>query len=215
VALLPGCTFTHLSPIMTADPAGARHFEAAFEPGASLVTQEDEMTVWPRGSVALRYGVGPRLDLAARVGTGGVQLGGRVALGDPTARRLSVALAPMVSSGQRGIGAYGGSAILPVLVGVPLGTHQLVIGPHLQGWAITELIEGSGREWATYAGPGGSLGLALTASERLRILPEVAAFMPLWQGGDLTVGVDTLPRVIQGTVAFVWRWEAPKPKPRR
>ena len=210
-----GCTFTHASPIMTADMAGTRHMEAAVEPGASFVAQDGQEVFWPRGSVALRYGLGPRFDLAARVGAGGVQLGGRLALGDPDARRLSLAFAPMISSGQRGIGAYGGSAILPVLIGIPLGDHQLVIGPHLQGWTITEVLQDNRRSWVSWVGPGGGLGLAIAAGERLRILPEITAFAPVWQGGEFAGDVSTLPRVVQGSVAFIWRFEVPEPDPKK
>ena len=108
----------------------------------------------------------------------------------PPGARVAVSLAPHLAGQLRfvstvspdstpgvevaGLLVNGG---LPLLVGVRLGPHQLVLGPrvHVLASVPSSATEPASRRFAT----GGSIGVSLRISRAVAVMPEVALLVPL------------------------------------
>lgn len=170
VALLSGCLTT---PVQRVESLGAGNFEMAVEGGVSTIDQRP----LPTGNVALRFGVSDRVDLGIRAGTWLYELQSKLRLTADEAR-TPVALAPSATfiyardpfdsaaQPQRVGLAF---VYLPVLVGVPLGPHQLVLGP-----GANTILGGSDEGFRFGVEGRMSAGVSLRLAEGLRLHPEVA-----------------------------------------
>lgn len=186
-ALLAGCLTT---PVQRVESLGKGKVEVAVEGGASLL--EEQPT--PAANIAARVGVSDRVDLGLRVGSWLYEVQAKVRLTDDGAS-VPVSLAPstMVLYGRdpfdsSGSGERLGGAFLnlPVLVGVPLGRHQLVLGPG----ANTILAFAEDRVRFGVEGRM-SVGLSLRIARGFRVHPEIAVGVggvTLGDGGTETSG---------------------------
>ena len=77
IALTPGCVATNISAIQSPLPTPQDELDVAVEGGAWMVQVDSETLALPRGNVSLRYGLGERIDLGVRAGSGGLGLGSR------------------------------------------------------------------------------------------------------------------------------------------
>lgn len=129
----------------------------------------------PVTNVTARYGFGERWDLGLRLGTSGVGVSGKFGLGDPYARTLALALAPSVSAaswGRRPIHVQ-----VPLVMGLLVGPHELIVTPKLQAWSSARTIQ-SRRKRSTVIAAGMSLGASVRIAPGVRILPEVTFVRP-------------------------------------
>lgn len=174
----------------TADTVGAGRLQVGVEPGVTALvprTSTEQPSLTPLFDVSVRYGAAERLDLGVRAGQSGLGLETKVML---TPRRwpLLVSVAPTVSARLEPSGeplAIVGqtfSAALPLLIGVRLGPHQLVLGPRAQGFVF--LPNDGARASYRVLMAGGSLAVALRISRAVAVMPELAVLLPLVQGGD-------------------------------
>jgi hypothetical protein len=170
----------------------------------------------PVFNVAGRYGVTDDLDVGARVGMSGMEFMAKKRLfGKPG--ELSVALAPSVGGFPLGSTSLL-MGQLPVLIGIPLGPHQLVLSPKLQFYQVSDSdsseTTASGAvsvSSATLFNVGTGVGFSLKVGDNFRILPEVSIVYPVLGANDSNNGpsstVDltkTNGAIYQAGVAFLF-----------
>lgn len=170
-----GCV--SLSSAQRADTLGRGHLQVGLEP---TITAQPAAVLTPAVDLSVRYGVSERVDVGTRLGQSGLGLTVKVMI-TPRAWPVVLSVAPHVT-GQLNVApnlAITGPIVqlgLPLLVGVRLGTHQLVLGPRIE-----LLAAGGGRRVVAV---GSSLGVALRLSSAVSVLPEVAATAPLLSAGE-------------------------------
>lgn len=191
-SLLSGCaTF---GTFQRADTLGEGGIQVALEPSMWGGSFEGKGGMVPQASVSMRYGVGERVDIGARVGTGGFEALGKFQLTDPEYDAVVVSLAP--SGGGFGFGSTEASAAIlsvqvPLLIGLRIGEdHQLVLAPKVHDWIFFAAAK-EGASVAHVVSAGGSVGLAIRLGKRFTLLPEVAMLKPVWMYGANKYGDAT------------------------
>lgn len=199
LALLSGCVA--ISSVQTADTLGPGRLQVGLEPGVAGVAQQGppSLVLAPAADVAVRYGVFERLDVGGRFGQSGLELQAKVMV-TPAAWPVAVSLAPQLAGQLRFAStlAVTGQILnvgLPLLIGVRLGPHQLVLGPrlHLFSTLPADAQEGGSRLLAA----GGSLGVALRVSRAVAVMPEVALLVPIAAQGTMPA-IDTFTQLSGG-----------------
>ncbi len=202
------CACVAISSVQTADTLGAGRLQVGLEPGVAGVVQTSTGVVLaPAADVAVRYGAAERLDVGARLGQSGLELQLKVMV-TPPGTRVAVSLAPHLAGQLRfvsnlspestpGVGVAGllVNGGLPLLVGVRLGPHQLVLGPrvHVLASVPSSAAEPGSRHFAT----GGSVGVSLRVSRSVAVMPEVALLVPLSPGPPVAT-TDTFSQLSAG-----------------
>lgn len=193
-----------------AETLGKGGWEVGIESSAYTLSNPDGSLVVPMLAVSVRAGATPRLDLGGRIGSGGAEIQGKVQLTKPRGEGpVIVSLAPSV--GGSGFGFAGNSVgivyeQLPVLIGVPLGDHELTFSPKVWvGSAFTGGEELSGT--ATRLSPGGGVGFAWRATRKLTLVPEISVLAPGKVFGSQSVAeeVDIMDNklIYQGGLGFL------------
>jgi hypothetical protein len=148
-------------------------------------------TTLPSVNVSGRYGITEDIDLAARAGSAGLEIGGKFQIAGKAKDQVAVSIAPMVSyisvSASSTTENSSSSSLLalqvPVLLGIPVGDHELVLGPKFQVWrAGSDSKQPDGTtatSSATLFNVGASIGFALKLGTTFRVLPEVAFVTPV------------------------------------
>jgi hypothetical protein len=185
-----------LTTFQTADTNGRGKLQMALEGSSTGITTPSGSVSIPTSNVAARYGVTDNVDIGARVGTVGGELMAKVRLSGAPGQ-LSLALAPSVGGISLG-GASLLSAQLPVLVGVPLGQHQLVLSPKVHIYRASAIGDTTSENGTTQVTASASLisagtgvALALKLGESLRIVPELSVIYPLMVTGSASDGSTT------------------------
>lgn len=161
-----------------ARPLGAGRTELGLDGGLLLVRAEEGTVSLPAGNLSVRHGLGERVDLLGELGLMGVGAGVKVTLTPPDAPGVAVALAPRLSAGTV-IVASSVQASLPLLVGVPLGPHELTLAPRVD-WARASLLGGAvGGPLAAVDGwmLGGTVGARLDLGS-VCLVPELGVGWP-------------------------------------
>lgn len=175
----------------TADTVGAGRLQVGVEPGVTALlprTSNETPSLTPQFDVSLRYGAAERLDLGVRAGQSGLGLETKVML-TPREWLLLVSVAPAISAKLEPSGeplAIVGetfSAALPLLIGLRLGPHQLVLGPRAQGFVFLP-NDGASSSYRVLMA-GGTVGVALRVSRAVAVMPELALLLPLVHSGDV------------------------------
>lgn len=178
-ALLSGCaTFGTLQ---RADTLGAGGVQLALEPSLWSGSVAGQRLTLPDTDLALRVGVAENVDLQARIGSTLLELGGKVQLTPKDRERVVLSLAPSASAFVVGAGGESvgfGTIHLPVLVGIGVGEHQLVLAPKVHD--IFAFGAGAGGHVVSV---GGSAGVAFRVGRRFSIVPEYARLQPVWISG--------------------------------
>lgn len=195
--VLAGCV--SLSGVQPAHTLGKGRVQVGLEPGLSALAEAHApLLPQPVVDVSLRYGALERLDLGARLGQSGLEVSTKVML---TPRRwpVVISLAPslggtlLVSGTPPGVSHQAFVAALPVLLGVRLGPHQLVVGPRAQ---VVLLVPNDATQAPLRALlVGGSLGVALRVSRAVAVMPEVAVMPAVTRTAPFPIG---LPGVTSG-----------------
>lgn len=182
---LTGCLASGV--VQTAETAGKDSFQFAFEPGVFGATGGGAVSALPSINVSARYGVSDRFDIGGRFGTKLIEVQGKYMFTEPSPDDVQVAIAPHV--GGLAIGGGGARAGIawvkvPLLVDIPVGQSDVVLGPSTQ---VATVFGGddSGSGGAAILFVGTSVGYAARVGERSRILPEFAIEYPVVGGGSV------------------------------
>lgn len=167
--------------MQTADTVGRGAFQLGVEPGAWGVSTQGVGVTVPQIGVSFRYGATDTIDLGARLGTSGLEVLSKFQLTDPAQENFVVSIAP--SAGGFTLGAGGASTTffsfqVPVLLGIGVGPHQVVLGPKLREQSVFATLDGDSVV-AHEIGIGSSLGLAIRLGDVVTLLPEVAFVAPI------------------------------------
>jgi hypothetical protein len=177
-----GCTT--IGTLQRANTVGKGAIQLAAEPLLWGYAGKSSSLVQPSIGVAGRYGVTDAIDVGVHVSSGGFEAMGKFQLTPPSAP-VVVSLAPAVG-GFGFIGNIGSlatnlsasgwiNAQLPVLIGIPIGTSQVILAPKIQEFVLfgTNAASAVGLTSA-----GLSVGYAFHITDSIQLLPEVAMAYP-------------------------------------
>lgn len=156
--------------------------EAVDYPLSTSVDGTPNRYVLPQVELAGRYGLTDRLEIGGKAWLlgAGADLKIGVVRSEDMQRGVDVSIDPGISYLGINIGEGDASLVtltLPVLVGINFGGgHQLVLGPK-----VVASRAGSTGAFSTSASAGGSLGIAFKLMPNLRLLPEVAMTIPVYE----------------------------------
>jgi hypothetical protein len=185
--LLWGCA--SLGTLQTADTVKAGHGRWNLQGVVQAVEGREPLEWLPQGAVEYRHGVVDGLDIGGKLGTGVVEASVKVALMKSEDSPWRVSLMPtagLVIPTQSRLRSrwtaqlYGA---LPVLVGYQTeGGSQVVLGlrPTWMDFGMKDLEDERDILW----GLGASVGYAFRLSARVRLMPEVAALVPVAELND-------------------------------
>lgn len=168
--------------VQTAETVGKDNFQFAIEPGVVGVNDSSGDGIWyPSVNIAGRYGISDRFDLGGRIGSTLIEVQGKYMFTEPADDEIQISIAPhigglAVGSGGAGAGIFWVKS--PILIDIPVGSSDLVIGP---GPRLVGVAGGGGGESgiATVFGIGSSIGFAGRVGPRARIMPEFGFDVPI------------------------------------
>ncbi len=185
IVLLTACA--SVGGVQLAETVGKGNLQIAVEPGVQVLGGLPVLQVYPHLDAAVRYGFTDQLDLGLRAGWSFLEAQAKWMLTEPKRGGLIFSVAPtlggmVVTSGETSLSGFLNAAT-PVLLGIPIGADELVLGVRSQHLVFV----GGGSLIPTYSlGVGGSVGFALRFSDTLTLLPEVAAVWPVYGGQPVT-----------------------------
>ena len=166
--MLGGCySFSTLGRARTVEEG---HFEAWGAPEALVVATDSGGSIRPVGELGIRYGATREVELDARVTTLGLTLGPRVQLyrsPDPH-QGFDLLIAPALAYTAQDKLALE----VPVLFGINLGEHQIVIAPRLV-YQMRLAAPGLSVP-VNFLYAGASVGVAIQLDSHVALMPEVA-----------------------------------------
>jgi hypothetical protein len=184
--LLGGCaTF---GTMQTAETVGRGRVQMGLEPSVWQVGVEGAGSLaLPSVGVSARVGITDTVDIGGRIGSSGPEVMAKVQVTDPERTDLAVSVAPSVAA--FGIGVSGVSTTyvavqVPVLVGLAVGPHQVVLGPKVHVSSSFARVSDSTAS-AQLVGIGSSFGFAARLGPRITLLPEVALVKPVYVSGSI------------------------------
>lgn len=215
VAVLAGCPSVSTTGLARTMNRGS--IQGFIAPG--FITLEG--VTLPQIEAGGRYAVSDRVEIGAKLWLIGAGVDGKFALLRAPSMQsgMDLSIDPMIS--YLGLGADVGdtsgsvsmvTVVLPVLIGINFSGHQLILGPKAVGHGVfgtSENVEGTFASGQTL-GLGGTVGLALKAGAKFRIMPEITFVQYVWSsGGEATA------TLIQGgvTVLFGGDYDAPAAAP--
>lgn len=148
----------------------ARQGDADPQPTASLV-------------LTARRGLGHDFEVGGRVWAVGIGAGVKYQLLDT--KDLVLSIAPeLLASLQGRSSALTYDVALPVLAGLDVGAHQLVVGLRVvtRWWQITRTRNGPTDEWTNTTFPGGVVGFDFALPGGLHLMPEFN--LSRWPAGE-------------------------------
>lgn len=179
--------------VQRADTLGKGNYQVGLEPGVQFVSAAGSTIPYPHLDASFRFGVSEGVDLGVRAGWSFLEAQGKFLLTKPGAPGVIASLAPTV--GGIFLGAGGASAgllhfALPGLIGIPVGQHELVLGPRLQGYYAFAGAAGAGNAGGLVLLPGATVGFAFQVTETVALMPEVGLVVPVL-GAVGATGVPT------------------------
>jgi hypothetical protein len=166
-------------------------------PEALVVATDSGASIRPLGELGVRYGATRDVELDARVTTLGLTLGPRIQLlraPDPT-NGLDILIAPALAYTAQDKLALE----VPVLFGIDLGEHQIVIAPRLV-YQMRLGVPSVGAVNFLYA--GGSIGVAIQLDSHVALMPEVAFLGQIYSDPGFTSNVSSALGV-QGSIGLL------------
>ena len=163
--LVAGCI--QYGSIQTAATNGKGRFEGGVEAGVRVVPGDDDdnTSILTNNTLSLRYGITDRVDLGLRVGQNAYDVHGKVMFTKADAPVI-VSFAPSFFSDDFGNMAFN----TPVLLGIPLGPHELTLGPRVVTATDQALLGLNNGERMVF---GSSLGFAAQILPGFKLLPEI------------------------------------------
>ncbi len=139
-------------------------------------------------AVVGRYAINDRFEIGARVGSTRPEIMAKFRLdqGKPNATAISFApsLGAFVATAT-GIFAINTYGQLPILVGIPVGRHELVFSGALH---FAHAVDVETKVWGFALSPGVSVGFVAQPAASISIIPNLALAMPLLHAGPTGVG---------------------------
>jgi hypothetical protein len=178
-----GC-FT-VGTMQEAHTVGKGNSQSSAEPQLwGMAIRGDKPLMTHSGAFARRWGVKDDVDIGIRAGAQGVELLTKFQLTPPTGVVFSVApsiggtIFPVPDDSSPSLGGLV-NMVLPVLIGLPVGKHQLVLSPSIRDYLVFASGGSTSSGAANLLCIGASVGFAIRVNDSFRILPEVAAVMPV------------------------------------
>lgn len=201
IAFAPGCVV--FGTFQSARPIEDGAVQVAVEPAATgtWAGVDGHEAVYPIG-LSVRVGLDERTELGVRTGLAMPELQLKRLLSDPSTP-LAVSLAATLGgwvSDLHGIPVLTVGGQLPLLLGVPLGDHELVFGPKLVwgfGHGLQDPLDGF------LVSAGTSVGVSLQVAHGFRVMPEVTGLYPVVYVGSWPTRVGG-GFAAQGGVAFLF-----------
>jgi len=172
--------------VQTAETVGKGNLQIGVEPGIQLAGGRPGLQIYPHLDAAVRFGVTDALDVGLRAGWSFLEAQAKWLLTERDHSKVMVSVAPTVGGVVlTNTAELGGilSASTPLLIGIPVGAHQLVLGPRSQHFVFIS----AGGQPVYLLTAGGSIGFALRFSDTLTLLPELAAVWPIYGGLPVTL----------------------------
>ena len=120
--------------VQRANTLGEGGIQVGIEPGVKVAASSAGAGFAPDMTVSVQGGITDRLDLGGRIGSNIYDFHMKYMFSDPEGTGPVLSIAPAMSFYAIGTGdgaAMAGHLNLPLLVGLPIGEHQLVFGPRL------------------------------------------------------------------------------------
>lgn len=192
IASTVGCR-GNLATFQPARTMPAKGFAVGLEGSAVGAISDEGNELEGTISVTGRYAVTDRIEIGARVGTTRPELMAKFRLDQGKPGATAISLAPSAgafvatATGIFGVNTYGQ---LPILLGIPVGRHELVLSGAVH-WA--HAVDMETKVWGFALSPGASVGFVAQPLPWLSIVPNVAIAMALLHAGPAGVGTtDTL-----------------------
>ena len=179
-----GCTAMSTIKTATTVPAGQTQWIGALEGNGGAPVELNVKPLLPELAFGVRRGLTDRVDVGAKLTTlpagralttAAVEGQFRYQLRRRDDSRLKIAVGP--AAGFRWISSSGAAMqvsylTVPVMFGIDVGRHQIVIAPEvaMQLWTSA----GSNEVWVPVAGM--SLGFVWKLGQRFALVPEIAAY---------------------------------------
>lgn len=182
LALLGACS-SHGS-IQTAHTVGKGNFQGAIEPGVVMIPNTVTLSgapgtlIFPSVNFAGRYGVTEKFDLGARLGSSLYEITTKFQFTDDGGTIIS--LAPDATFAAFAVNGAGGGFFrfqTPLLIGLPAGENQFIVGPN---WVFNSAFGGGGGQTAAVTGMGPGVQVAYSAklADSFRLHPELSVKFP-------------------------------------
>jgi hypothetical protein len=181
LCLSVGCISGHSG--QTASTVGKGNMKAGLSVGRVTVDGAGSIPLIEMGA---RYGASDRLDIAFGAGTTSLLLGGKYQLTDPGAEGVVVSVAPTLNIWPGLLNRFQ-QYQLPVLIGVPVGAHELTVGPRIHHWRWTFLDEDIAQ--VKFTSVGTSVGFALRVGKAITLIPELAVLVPVSQQSQVQLSL--------------------------
>jgi len=202
--------------MQTASTIGQGKTRIALEPSMWGAAGGGQSALLPNFAVSMRYGVSDRVDIGGRIGVPapGFELTSKFLVTSPKSKTLAVSIAPsaggfVLAAGSGGSGTGGIVFVqVPVLIGIKLGTSELVIAPKIHdlnifGIATSSSASGSGSGSFNLFSIGASVGFSFGLGKTFKIMPEVAFVKPVVASAQLASGNDQVSQVFDTNGALL------------
>ena len=176
--------------VQRANTMGQGEWQFGIEPGVKGVTVmldgSDDQRLQAMGDItfSFRAGISDRVDLGGRVGMNIYDLHMKYQITDPESTGPVLSFAPAVSvafAAFEGAGAMVGYVNLPLLIGLPVGESQFIIGPRLVDYFMGA-TGGGGAAGGHLLFAGSSFAFAIRGGERFSLIPELVVAYPVLAG---------------------------------
>lgn len=197
--------------MQTASTIGQGKTRIALEPTMWGATGSGTGALVPNVAISARYGVSDRVDIGGRVGipAPGFELTTKFLVTSPKAKTLAVSIAPSAGGFVLTQGQGAGGVVflqVPVLIGLKLGTSELVIAPKIHDinvFGLASSSTSSGSASVNLFSVGASVGFSFALGRTFRIMPEVAFVKPVVESAKVSSGTDTLSQVYNSQVTLL------------
>lgn len=178
LVLSTGCVT--MGTMQTAHTIGAGNTQFALEPSLWGGVGGGAGVGLPMVAVSGRYGVNDHTDLGFRIGTNGGDVLTKFKLVGGGPGTIVISLAPAAGGFFAATGGGGAGSMMfqvPLLIGIPVGSSELVLGPKIHDWYIGG-GSGSGNGGVNLFSVGASVGFAIRAGNTFQIMPELTLLKP-------------------------------------
>lgn len=179
VAMTGGCG--SLGSVQRANTLGQGNVQVGIEPGVIGGAGGGAAAVGPSFDVSARGGISDKTDLGGRIGTGRYDIHMKTMFTDPESGGVVISLAPATTffgAGGTGGGGFLWTVNLPVLIGIPTGKSQIVLGPRLIN-VLTIGGAGGASGTVNVLSAGSSFGYALSLGDKFGMIPEFTIAVPV------------------------------------
>lgn len=180
VLAILGLSACMTTPVQRVESLGKGNWQVGIEPGAFTLAGGGTAATLPAFNVSGRYGVTDKFDFGARIGSSAYEILTKAQLTEDDAPTL-ISIAPhgtFIGFGGGGGGAAYLRATVPVMFGIPVGEHQLVLSPAVQTFFFAG-GGGGGSAGGVGLTAGGNVGFNAQLNPGFALHPEVGIQLPV------------------------------------